>query len=177
MSTDTPPGTEPDREVLTAMLDEQRAILRWKASGLDREQMTTTVGASSLHLAGIVKHMTRVEQDWFAWVFDGLMPEEPWRSRLYGPDPEVDWEFRSAVDDDPDELLAGYDAACERSRVIVAATPSLDQQAAREMGEWPSPSLRWILAHMIEETARHNGHADLLREAIDGLVGEDPPTP
>lgn len=167
--------TETERSVLTEMLDQQRTILRWKAGGLDRDAMTTTTAASSLHLAGIVKHMTRVEQDWFAWVFQGLMPEEPWRSRLYGPDPEVDWEFHSAVDDDPEELLAAYDAACERSRGIVAATPSLDQQAERDFGEWPSPTLRWILAHMIEETARHNGHADLLREFIDGQVGEDPP--
>lgn len=173
----TAPRVDPEREVLTDMLDTQRAILRWKAGGLDREQMTTTVAASSLHLAGLVKHMTRVEQDWFAWVFEGLVPEEPWRTALYGPDPEPDWEFRSATEDDPEQLLAAYDAACARSRAIVAATPSLDQQAAREMGDWPAPTLRWILAHMIEETARHCGHADLIREAIDGLVGEDPPGP
>ncbi len=120
--------------------------------------------------------MTRVEQDWFAWVFQGLMPEEPWLSRIYGPEAEEDWEFHSAVDDDPDELLAAYDTACERSRGIVAATPSLDQTAERMLDGWPAPpTLRWILAHMIEETARHNGHADLLREAIDGSVGEDAP--
>lgn len=172
MSTTT--TTDPERAVLTRMLDENRRILRWKAEGLDPAGMTTTVGASRLHLAGIVKHMTRVELDWFAWVFAGENPPEPWRSEVYGSDPTPDWEFTSAADDDPEELLAAYDAACDRSREIVDATRDLDQVAARELPGDEQPTLRWILAHMIEETARHCGHADLLREVVDGSVGEAP---
>jgi hypothetical protein len=88
-------------------------------------------------------------------------------------DDDPDWEFRTALDDEPDELLALYADACERSRAAVAQVGDLDAQsvgASRQTGE--TFSMRWILLHMLEETARHNGHADLLRENIDGVTGE-----
>jgi len=95
----------------------------------------------------------------------------PWGSVDWDADP--DWEFRTAASTDPDELRVRYRDACERSRSVVRETGDLDRLSAgvgRENGErW---NLRWVLLHMIEETARHAGHADLLREAIDGKVGE-----
>ena len=104
-------------------------------------------------------------------MFLGREPPAWWRNVDFDADP--DWEFRTAADDEVADLLALYEQACAASRTIVAAASSLDQLSVR-----PSPrtgeqySLRWIVVHMIEETARHNGHADLLRESIDGATGE-----
>lgn len=83
----------------------------------------------------------------------------------------MNWDFHSAVDDDPADLLALYEAACERSQAAVAAVGDLDALAANPSRRHGNVCLRWIMLHMIEETARHNGHADLLREAVDGATG------
>ena len=97
----------------------------------------------------------------------------PSPGRAPRPVHDPDWEHHSAVDDQPADLAALYMAACDRSRAIVAAADSLDTLSARiSQREAKAFSLRWIMLHMIEETARHNGHADFLREAIDGVVGE-----
>lgn len=85
---------------------------------------------------------------------------------------DEDWDFHTAVDDDPDHLRELYAAACQRSRDAVDATPDLDQLSANKRRDGNRRSLRWILVHLIEETARHAGHADLLREAVDGSTGE-----
>ncbi len=161
-----------ERTTLTAMLDLQRSILRWKAAGLTRAQASTTLGPSSLHLAGLIKHMTLVEEGWFVTGFLGGEHSPPFDTVDWDADP--DWEFRTAADDDLDDLLAAYDAACDRSREIVAAAESLDDRSVRHRDGEPV-NLRWVLVHMLEETARHAGHADLLREAIDGSVGDPPP--
>ena len=100
--------------------------------------------------------------------FLGLPMGEPWASANWQAD--RDWEWRSAVDDDPDDLRRRYEAACEQSRRVVAAAESLDTVSVGGAGG-ASWNLRWILIHMIEETARHCGHADLLRETIDGRTG------
>jgi uncharacterized damage-inducible protein DinB len=161
--------------LLTQYLDYHRATLVQKATGLDRRQMAATVGASELTLAGLVKHLALVEDTWFTRRLLGDDPlGEPWASAPWDDDP--DWEFHSAVDDEPAELLGLYATACERSRAAtatVARSRGLDALSARApRPDVPHVSLRWILLHMIEETARHNGHADLLREAIDGTTGE-----
>ena len=155
-----------ERTMLLAFLDYHRATLVWKASGLTQEQMARTLPSSSLTIAGLVKHMALVEDSWFTERFAGL-GEGIWEGIDW--DADRDWEFHTAVDDSPEELLALYAAACDRSRAVVAATESLDQRAVAARDPI---TLRWVLLHMIEETARHNGHIDLLREPIDGLTGE-----
>jgi uncharacterized damage-inducible protein DinB len=161
-----------ERAMLHAYLDYHRATLVGKVQGLTQAQMTAQViPSSSLTLAGLIKHLALVEDSWFTDRFAGLGEPEPWSEVDWDADP--DWEFHTAVDDSPEELLALYDAACARSRAVFDAAPSLDDRSAatsRDSGD--HFSLRWILCHMIEETARHNGHADLLREAIDGHTGE-----
>jgi uncharacterized damage-inducible protein DinB len=159
-----------ERTMLTGFLDYHRATLRWKVEGLTKAQMAQTTAASELTLAGLVKHLALVEDSWFTERFAGLPEPEPWAGVDWEAD--HDWELHSAVDDDPADLLALYDAACARSRAITDAAASLDQHHVGEGWDRGPLTLRWILLHMIEETARHNGHADLLREAIDGATGE-----
>jgi uncharacterized damage-inducible protein DinB len=167
----TDPDTRGDElTLLSQFLDYHRATLVQKVSGLDRQQLGTTLGPSALTLAGLVKHMALVEDSWFGKVLLGREEGEPWASVDWDADP--DWEFHTALDDDPDDLLALYADACERSRAAIAEFGDLDRMAARPSRSGETFNLRWIMLHMIEETARHNGHADLLRENIDGATGE-----
>ena len=162
----------PEREMLEGFLDYHRDTLKMKVAGLSQAQLAQTTAASSLTLAGLVKHMALVEDSWFTERFAGQAMPAPFGDVDW--DADRDWELRTAVDDDPAWLVQRYDESCERSRSVVAAAASLDQEAAAgRRGADDAPfTLRWILCHMIEETARHNGHADLLREAIDGATGE-----
>jgi uncharacterized damage-inducible protein DinB len=160
-----------ERTMLAAFLDYHRATLVWKASGLTQAQLAQPLAPSSLTIGGLVKHMALVEDSWFTQRFAGQPEPAPWVGVDWDADP--DWEHHSAADDAPDDLLALYVAACERSRTAYAAAESLDQRSvvpSRDSGE--PFTLRWIVLHMIEETARHNGHVDLLRESIDGVTGE-----
>jgi uncharacterized damage-inducible protein DinB len=169
-----PDGSADELTLLSQFLDYHRATLVQKVSGLDREQLATRVGASELTLAGLVKHLSLVEDTWFTRRLAGRPDPEPWASAPW--DDDRDWEFHSAVDDEPADLLALYAAACDRSRAVtaeVAAAGGLDTLSVRPAGsDGRHVSLRWILLHLLEETARHNGHADLLRESIDGTTGE-----
>jgi uncharacterized damage-inducible protein DinB len=171
------PRTDPhpalaEREMLEAFLDYHRETLKMKVAGLTRAQLAQTAAASSLTLAGLVKHMALVEDSWFTERFAGRPMPPPFDTVDWDADP--DWELRTAVVDDPAWLVQRYDEACARSRAVVADATSLDQDAVagrRRIDDAPF-TLRWILCHMIEETARHNGHADVLRESIDGVTGE-----
>ena len=166
-----PDPTGDERTLLSQFLDYHRTTLTQKASGLDRQQFATRLGRSTLTLAGLVKHAALVEDSWFGEVLLGGEPREPWAGIDWDADP--DWEFRTALDEDPEDLLALYAAACERSRAAVAQVGDLDTLAVKPSRRTGRPfNLRWIMLHMIEETARHNGHADLLRENIDGATGE-----
>lgn len=160
-----------ERRSLEQFLDYHRATFLAKLDGLDHAQLNQALPPSSLTLASLTKHLALVEDSWFHEDFlDTVMPA-PWKDAPFADDP--DWEFHSAVDDKPAELCELYAAACARSRAIVAAASSLDALSQRTSRREGTPfSLRWIMLHMIEETARHNGHADFLREAIDGVVGE-----
>ncbi len=102
--------------------------------------------------------------------FSGLPEREPWASVDWDADPN--WEFRTATDFGPEQLHSRYREACRRSRHIVAQAEGLDQLSIKALRDGRHFSLRWVLLHIIEETARHAGHADFLREAIDGTVGE-----
>ena len=167
-----PPFAADEPTMLKAYLDWQRATLRWKCSGLDSAGMSTKVAASKLTLGGILKHMALVEDAWFSWSLWGEDRHKHWPTVDWG---DPDWEFDSAADDTPDELFAMWDAAIARSDDRIARAMSaegLDKLSTSRSPDGESPTLRWIMVHMIEEYARHNGHADLIREAVDGEVGE-----
>lgn len=156
---------------LGQFLDYHRATLVQKVTGLDRAGLAATLPSSEMTLAGLVKHMALVEDGWFHVRLLGAPEPEPWAS---APDEDPDWEWHSAVDDTLEDLLALYATSCGRSRAAVTGVGDLDALSAAESRHEPGEhySLRWIMLHMIEETARHNGHADLLREAVDGVSGE-----
>jgi uncharacterized damage-inducible protein DinB len=158
-----------ERSNIEQFLDYQRATLLQKTEGLDAGQMNRRLPTSALTLSGLLKHLALVEDDWIQVRFLGLPEPEPWASAAW--DEDRDWDFHTAEYDSPDELRALYRAACGRSRrgVAEADLGTLSAGTDRTGRQW---NLRWILTHLIEETARHNGHADLLREAVDGTVGE-----
>lgn len=163
-------GTEIDH--LVAALDRQRYTFRWKADGLSAEQLRATFGSSALSLAGLLKHLALVEHHKFDAVLSGESPGEPWDSVDWDADP--DWEFRTASTDTPEYLYALYDESVVHARERLSAalaTQGLDL----EVGTQRRFSLRRLLFDLVEEYGRHTGHADLLRENVDGLVGEDPP--
>jgi uncharacterized damage-inducible protein DinB len=159
-----------ERTTLVAFLDYHRATFLGKIQGLTHEQMNVALAPSDLTLAGLTKHLALVEDSWFQERFVGV-EVEPWASAPF--DEDRDWEMHSAKDDSPDDLSALYQAAVARSQATLAEVESLDALSAiNDRREGIPYSMRWILVHMIEETARHNGHADLIRESIDGLTGE-----
>jgi uncharacterized damage-inducible protein DinB len=168
-----PPLGADETGTLLGFLDYQRATLAWKCSGLDAAAMNVTVAASSLTLGGLLKHMAFVEDLWFNYHLNNRDRQPPWNSVDWAND--RDWDWRTAADHSPEELFALWQEAVERSRALVAealAAGGLDQLSGRRWRDGRAPSLRWILCHMIEEYARHNGHADLIRESIDGSTGE-----
>jgi uncharacterized damage-inducible protein DinB len=169
MRTD-PPDSGPELDQLTAYLDYQRATVLLKTDGLDAEQLAFRLPTSSLTLAGLLNHLALVEDSWFPERFAGQPANALWSGVDWDADP--DYEFRTAADLEPDELRRRYEQACERSREIVAKAESLEQLSVQQRGNGHHFDLRWVLLHLIEETARHAGHADLLREAIDGTTGD-----
>jgi hypothetical protein len=177
--TDTPwepPFAGSEEEHLLGALGRLRATFRWKAGGLDAPGLRHGIGVSTLTLGGLLKHLAAVEDHQFTTKLRGEPIGEPWASS--GWDGSNDWEFASAADDTPEELYALYDGAVERSRRRVAAALAdggLGQPVHVTGPDGEHASLRRLLCDMVEEYGRHTGHADLLREAVDGLVGEDPP--
>ena len=165
-----PPLQGPELPMLLGFLDYHRATLLMKVEGLDKERMNRRLPSSELTLAGLVKHLALVEDTWFSERTVGT-PVEPWASAPW--DDDVDWDFHSAPEDEPADLVDLYRAACERSRRVVEAVGGdLDHVTVAPSRSGEHFALRWVILHMIEETARHNGHADLLRESIDGVTGE-----
>jgi uncharacterized damage-inducible protein DinB len=158
---------------LLGFLDYQRATLAWKCAELDAAGFAATVGDSSMTLGGLVKHLAYVEDHWFGRWLHGLDRQPPWDTVDWAVDP--DWDWHSAAEDSPEQLLALWQDAVARSRSLVdqaLAVGGMEQLARRSWPDGRAPSLRWILLHMVEEYARHNGHADLLRESVDGRTGE-----
>lgn len=155
--------------MLDEFVDFYRAVLLRKASGLEPAQLAATLAPSTLTIGALVRHMTFVEDHWFHSVFAGLSDREPWASADW--DADRDWEMTTATGMTFGELRADFDEACARSRAVVVGASSLDE-LAKGGDVTDRPSLRWILVHMIEEYARHCGHADLVRESIDGTVGD-----
>ena len=165
-----PSTTADERAMLDGWLDYHRATLLTKCAGLTDEQLRIrSVEPSGLSLIGLLRHMTIVEYAWFEKVFTGA-PERD----LYSSPDDVDYEINAVDEATADEAYAEFTKACAVSRRL-AEGRSLDEIAeyARPGGDTVDRfSLRWIVTHMIEEYARHNGHADLLRERVDGEVGD-----
>jgi hypothetical protein len=154
-----------ERAVLTAFLDWHRATFELKCSGVPPERLSDrSIAPSTMSLHGLIRHLTGVERWWFRIQFAGeRLP------MLYYSDDDPDQDFER-LDGDVQEALALWRAECEVSRGIVAKTASLAQTGTEVRTGLPV-SLRVILVKMVAEYARHNGHADLLRERIDGAVG------
>lgn len=164
-----PLRTAGERETLEGFLDYYRETVLWKVSGMSEEELRRVIVPSGWSPLGMVKHLAYVERNWF-------------RTRLAGePDLPVPWtdedpdaDFRVGPDETTDQILTFYRDECDRSRSI-ASSASLEDLVA----EWPAdrppekrPTLRWVYVHMIEETARHAGHLDVVRELIDGATGD-----
>ena len=162
-----PPNDAPDKEMLEAYLDYHRATLLMKIDGVSDADLRRPMVPSGTSLLGMVKHLAWVERGWFQECFAGEeIPIPPWT------DDDPDADFRIEPDESTQQIIDLYLDACERSREITTAATSLDQPAKNPSPRRRGLKLRWILVHMIEETARHNGHADILREMIDGSTGE-----
>jgi uncharacterized damage-inducible protein DinB len=157
-----------EREMLTGWLEHHRAILVWKCEGLTDEQLRErAVPPSSLSLLGLIRHMTAVERGWFRQVLLGEdVPD------LYTTDNDPDADFNDVDGADVAEAFSAFEKECDLAREAAAAAPDLDVLSKERSQRTDEQfSLRWIVTHMIEEYARHNGHADLIRERIDGTTG------
>jgi uncharacterized damage-inducible protein DinB len=170
-----PPVLDGERAAVEAWLEFHRATLLHKCAGLTPEQLgERSVPPSALSLRGLVRHLTEVETGWFRQVLAGQDVE--WRY-CGDDDPDGDFDGVGRDTDEPDTAtavareFAALTAAVEASRALAAGHASLDDVGVGTRHGRPV-SLRWIYLHMIEEYARHNGHADLLRERIDGVTGE-----
>jgi uncharacterized damage-inducible protein DinB len=161
-----PPLAGTEVEHLIGALDRLRATFRWKADGLDAAGLRTRIGASALTIGGLLKHLAVVEDHTFA-------------TKLRGePSGHEDDGFDLTPDDSPAQLYRRWDEAVERSRARLAtalAAGGLDQLVHVSTPDGQHAGLRRLVCDLIEEYGRHTGHADLLREAVDGRVGEDPP--
>ncbi|HKY15777.1 MAG TPA: DinB family protein [Microthrixaceae bacterium] len=155
-----------DRAMLTGLLDWYRRGVVLKLDGLSSEAWSSSPVRSSTTIAGLVKHLAAVEDAWFTERFAGRPSPEPWASAPWDHDP--DWEFHTAPHEPVEVVVSMYEAACDRSRAVTDAA-ELDDLAAN----YDRPfTLRFALVHLLEETARHLGHIDILRELADGRTGE-----
>ena len=160
---ENPPTDLDERETLIAFIDSYRDAMVIKLDGLDREQVSRRVVPSRTTLLGLVKHLILVEEWWFGCVLAG--GPEPYEDPN---DPDSEWLITD--DDDPRQVVADYRAACARSNRIARGVATLDVHGPGP--QRPEKTARWILVHMVDETARHVGHADIIRELIDGRIGE-----
>jgi uncharacterized protein DUF664 len=176
--TDTPwepPLSGTEAEHLFGALDRLRWTFRWKADGLSPAELNERLGPSSLTLGGLLKHLA-VQEDYASThkLTGAPMPPE-WDAN--GWDDDADWEFGSAASDSPETLYATYDGAVARSRAAMTAYVAdggLDRQVYMTQVAGRPVSVRRVVFDLVEEYGRHTGQADLLREAVDGRVGEDP---
>lgn len=171
-----PPEAGDETATLLGALERQRATFAWKVGGLDRAALTATRGPSSITLGGLVKHLALVEVLSLCTKVGGRSPGDPGEGVDW--DAEPDWPWTSAADDDPDHLYGLWRDAVVRARASLAgalAEGGLDRPVAWSESPGWRPSTRRVLVDLLEEYARHVGHADLYREALDGVVGEDPP--
>jgi uncharacterized damage-inducible protein DinB len=162
-----PPNVADERTALQGWLDYHRATLHWKCAGLSGDQLVRRpVVSSTLSLLGLVRHMTEVERGWFRRRFSGESELPP----VYYTDEQPDGDFDLTDPAAAEADFAAFTAECEAAD-DAARGHSLDETFVHP-GTGERMDLRWIYLHMIEEYARHNGHADLIRELIDGATGD-----
>jgi len=171
-----PPFAGTEAEHVLGALDRLRATFRWKAADLDAAGLGQRMPSSTLTVGGLLKHMA-AQEDYASAVkvAGGRMPEV-WDDN--GWDGDNDWEFTTGAQDPPEELYPLYDGAVDRSRTVIRAViddRGLDGDSGLTLDDGTTASVRRILFDLLEEYGRHTGHADLLREAVDGRTGEDPP--
>jgi uncharacterized damage-inducible protein DinB len=152
-----------ERTMLDGFLDWYRSVVERKVVDLSLDDATRVMTPTGLTPLGVVAHLAAVEVGWFVETFAGEPVDPVWDDH---------GSFRLRDGDSVASVVAEYRTACERSRTIVAAAPTLDQLSARASEYRGNVTLRWILVHVIEETARHAGHLDLMREQIDGRTGD-----
>ena len=158
------------RAEFEAFLDEARGAVVANLANVPGPLLREPLLSSGGSLLGIVKHLAHLERWWFAYTFAGLDVAFPWTE----DDPDADWRVERG--ETARGILDLYDAECRRSRMVVAAA-TLEEVAARSDPSTTPVALRWVLLHMIAETSRHAGHADLLRQLIDGESGWPPCSP
>ncbi|WP_374456028.1 DinB family protein [Nocardioides sp.] len=176
MTIERPEPAYSDTEVgmLRSFIDHYRATIRLQASGLTDEQLDQPLPPSDLTLGGMLKHLAFVEDYWFSYNLAAHEPAPPWDAAPWDDDPDWDWHSAAGTPHaELDALLA--DAIARADRCLdeaLAADPELDRPVARprppEKGQ--TATVRWVLVHMVEEYARHAGHADLIRQSIDGAT-------
>ncbi|WP_235457070.1 mycothiol transferase [Streptomyces olivochromogenes] len=172
-----PPVEGSEIDTLIGSLERQRRTFAWKCEGLDAAGLAHRIPSSALTLGGLLKHLALVEDEYLTRRLTGRTLPPPWDAVDW--DAEPDWEWRSAASDSPERLYGLWHEAVARSRAQVrqaAARAGADFRAAFTTRDGRNPRLRLLLIDLIEEYGRHTGHADLIRESIDGRVGEDPPT-
>lgn len=168
-----PPTTADEAATLLGFLSYHRDTLRWKCTGMTTDQLSTPVPPTTLTLGGLLKHLAVVEAGWLNQFFAGGVVKPSWFDELDHEDP--DWSLTSAAGATPEQLFAWFDESIAVSdRVIGDALAGPDGLGAlaQEQDDGRPISLRWIVCHLIEEYARHNGHADLLRQSLDGATGD-----
>ena len=153
-----------ERTTLLGVLQRQRDLVAWKLRDADDDALRAAVTESGMHAHGVVRHLTNVERSWFRDVFAG---EEGLSYDWTTEDPDAEWKVPAGVS--MSRLLDEYAEETGRCDAVIESADSLDDVSARR-----DLSLRWILLHLVEETARHLGHLDLLREQADGSTGEEP---
>ena len=182
MSTDNdailrePPPAGSEADTLVGSLERQRRTFAWKCGNLGAAGLRATLGPSTMTLGGLLKHLALCEDYYFSHRLHGHGQHAPFDTAPF--DADQDWEWHSAAADSPAELMSLWQDTVARSRAQIAeaiADGGLDRPAKVGWPDGRTPSLRRLLIDMIEEYARHTGHADLIRESVDGLVGEDPP--
>jgi uncharacterized damage-inducible protein DinB len=159
------PLTGGEKESLWASLDRHRDVVLWKIEGVNDDDLRRPMTPSGTHLLGLVKHLAAVEYEWFCKTFG--RPTEP----LPFDDADWDADLRVNADESTAEIVAFYGRARAAADAVIAALDP-DDTGVTWTGE--TVSLRWVLIHMIEETARHAGHLDIARELLDGMVGDHP---
>ena len=171
-----PPLAGDEASAIVGALERQRYVIGWKCGGLDAEGIRRTAAASSITLGGLLKHLALVEDDYFGVRIGGGEFGSPWEKHWLPDDEE--WHWRVSDGDTPESLMALWKGAVGRSRAAMTELLThggLDQPVALTADDGRSPNLRRMLLDLVEEYARHAGHADIIRESIDGVVGEDPP--
>lgn len=167
-----PPTSGTESETILGVVDFLRATLEWKCSGLSDEQLARPLASSTMTLSGMLTHLAFVEDYWCSFVVGEAPMPEPWATMVWDADEDADWHLADELTGDAVRAL--WTQRVATSTAVVASLLSEDVDALSRLHRRGDTevSLRWVLPHLIEEYARHCGHADLLREAVDGQVGE-----